>query len=256
MLFTRNTFIGIDPTAGDKPFAYAALDHDLRLLALGHGSLEDVLAFAAGQRQAYVAVCAPRRPNQGCMVQPAVREHLNPPPRPGRWENYRLADYLLHLHQFTAPRTPGEGADAPNWMRSGFELFRRLEANGYVAYPEAEAELQSLEVYPYAAYAVLIGARPFFKHSLEGRLQRQLVLHEQQVDVPDPMSIFEEITRFRLLRGMLPLDDLFSAGELDALIGAYTAWMAAMHPDQITLLGDPDEGQVALPGRDLKQRYP
>jgi len=51
MFYTNSTFIGIDPTAGEKPFVYAALDHELRLLALGHGSIDDILAFAAGQRQ-------------------------------------------------------------------------------------------------------------------------------------------------------------------------------------------------------------
>lgn len=255
MLFSRTTFIGIDPTAGEKPFAYAALDNDLKLLALGHGSMDDVMAFAAGQRQAYVSVCAPRRTNQGCMLQAAVRDSLDPPPHPGRWENYRLADYLLRIHNFVAPRTPSNEMDAPNWMRMGFELFRRLEAFGYAAYPTPNAERQSLEVYPFAAYAVLIGVRPFQKYSLEGRLQRQLVLYDNRLDVPDPMKIFEEITRHRLLHGLLPLGDLYSAGELDALIGAYTAWNAALHPDQTTLLGDPEEGQVILPAKEIKPRY-
>ena len=45
MFYTNSTFIGIDPTAGEKPFVYAALDHELRLLALGHGSIDDILGF-------------------------------------------------------------------------------------------------------------------------------------------------------------------------------------------------------------------
>ena len=65
MFFTNTTFLGIDPTAGHKPFSYAALDSNRRLLALGRGSLEEVLAFAAGQNQALAAVCAPRRPEPG-----------------------------------------------------------------------------------------------------------------------------------------------------------------------------------------------
>jgi hypothetical protein len=69
------------------------------------------------------------------------------------------------------------------------------------------------------------------------------------------MLLFEEITRHRLLKGILPLEPLYSAGELDALAAAYTAWLAALHPDQVTLLGDPQEGQVVLPGAELKFRY-
>jgi hypothetical protein len=255
MLFTSSSFIGVDPTAGEKPFVYAALDHEKRLLALDHGNMEDVLAFAAGQRQTILAVCAPRRANRGIMARPEVRQSLNPPPSPGRWENFRLADYLLRQHNFSAPQTPADETKAPQWMRNGFTLFRRLESLGYVAYPKDGAERQSLEVYPYAGYAALIGSRPLSKHSLEGRLQRQLILHEFQVGVPDPMRIFEEITRHRLINGVLPLETLYSPGELDALIAAYIAWLAALHPDQITLLGDPDEGQVALPASALKARY-
>ena len=61
MFITGSIYLGIDPTAGRKPFAYAALDNNLRLTALGRGSLEEVLAFTGGQQQAMVAVCAPRR---------------------------------------------------------------------------------------------------------------------------------------------------------------------------------------------------
>lgn len=255
MLFTRTTFIGIDPTAGGKPFTYVALDNDLRLLALGTGSIEDILAFAAGQRQAFVAVCAPRRPNQGQMANMEVRQSLTPQPHPGRWEDFRMADYQLRKLNISIPRTPSDESKAANWMRNGFTLFRRLEGLGYATYPCEGAELQSLEVYPYASYAVMVGALPLPKHTLEGRLQRQLVLHENKVDVPDPMLIFEEITRHRLLKGVLPLDKLYTPGELDALAAAYTGWFAAMHPEMVTLLGDPMEGQVALPGSNLKTRY-
>ncbi len=93
-------------------------------------------------------------------------------------------------------------------MRSGFALFHRLETLGYHLYPQAGAELQCLEVYPYASYAVLLGVLPFSKYTLEGRLQRQLALYDQKVDVPDAMRVFEEITRHRLLKGVLPLEPL------------------------------------------------
>ena len=58
-------FIGVDPTAGRQPFAYAALDHDGRLIALAEGELEDVLALADSEGAAFVAVNAPSRTNVG-----------------------------------------------------------------------------------------------------------------------------------------------------------------------------------------------
>jgi predicted RNase H-like nuclease len=189
------------------------------------------------------------------MSRPEIRQNLSPSPNPGRWENFRLADYLLRQHNLSIPQTPSDETQAPNWMRSGFALFYRLEALGYQLYPQAGAERQCLEVYPHASYAVMLGVLPFPKHSLEGRLQRQLALYDHKVDVPDAMRFFEEITRHRLLKGVLSLEMVYSPGELDALVAAYTAWLAALHPEQVTRLGDPEEGQVILPGVELKTRY-
>ncbi len=72
---------------------------------------------------------------------------------------------------------------------------------------------------------------------------------------PDPLRFFEEITRHRLLKGILPLEDICAPGELDALVAAYTACLAANHLEQVTILGHPDEGQTYLPVAELKPRY-
>jgi hypothetical protein len=122
MFFTNTTFIGIDPTAGQRPFAYVALGHDLRLQALGQGSLDEILAFAAGQHQAVAAVCAPRRPNIGLLAKPEIRQALPSPPRPGRWIDFRLAEYQLRQHNISSPRTSACEDSCPSWMRMGFDL--------------------------------------------------------------------------------------------------------------------------------------
>jgi len=255
MLFTHNTFLGIDPTAGHKPFSYAALDSELKLLALGQGSLDEILAFAGGQQQALAAVCAPRRPNQGLMERESVREQLSPPPKPGRWQNFRLAEYQLRQRHIATYKTPSAEKDCPTWMQMGFTLYRRLENLGYQPYPAENASLQWIEVYPHACFCVLLGQSPFPKNSFEGRIQRQLVLYEENLDVPDPMRLFEEITSHRLLQGLLPLEHLYSTGELDALAAAYTAWTAATHPERTTHLGDPEESLLILPTAELKRFY-
>ena len=256
MFMEHSTFIGIDPTAGRRPFAYAALDGDLRILALRHGEMDEVLAFVAGQSQSAVAVCAPRQPNLQVMERPEVRQQLTPPPKPGRWGNFRMAEYLLRQRHINSPKTPSQEKDCPNWMRMGFKLYRRLEEElGYQAYPDENGQRLSLEVYPYACYTVLLGLPPYPKNALEGRLQRQLILSEQKINVADPMRFFEEITRYRLLHGMLPEEGVYTPGELDALVAAYTAWKASLHPEQVTCLGHADEGQVVLPVSELKSRY-
>lgn len=255
MLFTNTTFFGIDPTAGQRPFVYTALDENLRLVILERGPIDDALAFAAAQSKALVGVCAPRRPNQGLMADEEVRRGLSPIPNPGRWLDFRLAEYLLRQRNIRLPRTPGLEDDCPRWMQMGFQLYQRLEDLGYRAYPHEEADRQYVEVYPHASYCALLGVLPFPKSTLEGRLQRQLVLYELNLKISDPMRIFEEITRYRLLNGILPFENLFHQGELDALVAAYTAWYLARQIGQPLMIGDPQEGQVALPISELKERY-
>ena len=184
------TFIGIDPTAGQKPFCYAALDHELRPIALGAGRLDEILAFSAGQRQAVIAVCSPRRPNQGVMTRQEVRQQLNPLPASGRWVDFRLADYLLRQRNIVIPQTPSDLSVCPKWMQMGFSLYAHLEKLGYRTYPIDGHELQTLEVYPHASFTVLMKKIPFPKYTLEGRLQRQLVLYENNIRLPDPMRFF------------------------------------------------------------------
>ncbi len=255
MLFNETTFIGIDPTAGKRPMAYAALDQDLRVLALDKGNFDEITAFVGGQQAALVAVNSPRRPNQGFMKRDEVREKLKPVPRPGRWLGYRVAEYLLRQHNIHIMRTCSEVKKCPNWMQTGFDLYHRLESLGYRDYPSPDTPSQILEVYPHGAYTTHLGHKPFTKTSLEGRLQRQLILHNQGLDIPDPMRFFEEITRYRVLKGVLPLEGLYSTRKLEALVGAYTAWLAATSQKDVTILGHPEEGQIVLPVSDLNPKY-
>ncbi|GAB4579357.1 MAG: hypothetical protein Fur0022_20950 [Anaerolineales bacterium] len=254
MLFDKTTFIGIDPTAGQKPFTYVALDGDLSVFALGQGHLDDILAFVGGQQNAFVAINAPQQPNQKRMAAREVRQLLNPPPRSGRWQGFRVAEYELHTRGISIPRTPDQEEACSRWMQMGFNLFRGIKKLGYVPFP-GEHTHQVLEVYPHGAYAALLERLPFPKHTLEGRIQRQLVLYLQKLKVANPMEIFEEITRHRLLQGILPLEKLYSASELDALVAAFTAWLAGTHSENITLVGDMGEGQIALPVPALKAHY-
>ena len=256
MFYSNTTYLGIDPTAGDRPFTYAALDQDRNLLEIGQGDMDEVLAFVAGQRSAIVAVSAPRSPNQGFMDRAEVRDRLSPPPRPGRWRNFRVVEYLLRQHNIYMPQTSSQAETCPRWMQQGFILFQRLKSLNYLAYPQKDSAHQYLEVYPHACFSVLLEHLPLHKHSLEGRIQRQLILYKYDLNIPDPMYIFEEITRHRLLNGILPIEDLYQVEELDALVAAYTAWVAGTQPDQVSLLGDSLEGQIVLPTSEIQHKYP
>jgi len=255
----RTTYVGLELLAdtgkGRRTFSYVSLDHDLKLLAVGEGSLNDVLAYAGGQAEAFVAVNSPRRPNQGLMRKEEVRQRLVPPPKAPSWRGHRVAEYLMRQHNIPILPTSNQAEACPPWMQAGFELFRQLDKMGFVPYPAEDSLRQSLEVYSHATFCALLGQAPFPRASLEGRLQRQLVLYEQGIKVPDPMRFFEEVTTFKLLHGVLPLKEIYSPGGLDAFAAAFTAWSAATKPGEVTLLGAPEEGQIVIPIQALKEHY-
>jgi len=69
------------------------------------------------------------------------------------------------------------------------------------------------------------------------------------------MDFFEEITRYKLTKGVLPMDLLYQPDQLDAMAAAYTAWLTALKPEQVSLVGDTKEGTLALPEREWKPKY-
>ncbi len=253
MLFTDSTFVGIDPTSGRKSFTYAALDKDLHLIALADGEMEDVTAFLAGQKSATVAVNAPAGVNRGLVREKMKKEMLTP--HKARGAELRMAEYQLREHGITVTGTAASAALCPAWIQVGFELYRKLAKTGFKKYPEKDSPYQVLETHPHACYCVMAGQVPLAKPSLEGRLQRQLILYEHGLHVKDPMDFFEEITRYKLSKGIWPMELLYLPEQLDALVAAYTAWLAANKPERISLVGDDREGFIVLPEKELKEKY-
>jgi len=91
--------------------------------------------------------------------------------------------------------------------------------------------------------------------SLEGRLQRQIILYERGLRIKDPMDFFEEITRYKIAKGIWPMELLYLPEQLDALVAAYTAWLAIEKQGNTTSVGDVQEGQIVLPVTELKDKY-
>jgi hypothetical protein len=94
-------------------------------------------------------------------------------------------------------------------------------------------------------FRALIGQKALPRRTLEGRLQRSAVLYEQGLQITDPIEVFEEITRYKLMQGILPLENIYSSKELDVLMAAYLAWMAVNRPGQVVL-----KAEFALPVRE------
>ena len=61
------------------------------------------------------------------------------------------------------------------------------------------------------------------------------------------MTFFEEVTRFRILQGALPQDQIYTPPQLSALAAAYLAWQSQRQPESLAYVGIAKEGQVAVP---------
>lgn len=255
MPFDTSIFLGVDLSGGFKPATYAALGPNSRLLALGGGELEDVLAYIAGQRGVVMAVNAPSHTNAGLARQAEIRQSLPALRVAGRSLDLRLAEHKLRQHGINVSMTPSRREMCSSWVQVGFDFYRQIEKLGYLPFPTPDGNYQWLETHPHASFCVLLGQAPMPRTNLEGRLQRQLILHEQGLGIRDPMDYFEEITRHKLLKGALPLEMIYSAEELDAISAAFVAFLAARQPDRVVKVGDPIEGQITLPVKELKQKY-
>jgi predicted nuclease with RNAse H fold len=253
----ERVYLGIDPTAGRRPFHFAALDADLKIVAQGEGDLEVVIRYVASLRPEAVAVDAPQSPNQGLMLRPKVRRRFDLSPDDTRWGQWKVCEYELRRRNIRLYNTPDRSEDAPAWMRHGFTIYDALAELGYVFFiqDQPSGPRTMLEVHPHACFTVLLGRRPFLKSTLEGRLQRQLVLFLQGLDIPNPMHALEEITRHHLLSGQLPLQGLLSHDELDALAAAFTAYLVGTKPALTCQVGDPGEGLITLPAPKLEAFY-
>jgi predicted RNase H-like nuclease len=170
------------------------------------------------------------------------------------YSSYRVCEYEVRKRGIHIYNTPEEAGRLKTWMTAGWELYDQLRAVGYRDHPEA-GERVLFETYPHAGYTVLINTRPYDKNSMEGRMQRQLVLYEYGVDVPDAIKVMMEWTRHRFLTGNIDVVSLYNHDALDALLAAYTAYLLDQEPHAVITIGDTTDGVMVLPVASLSDAY-
>jgi hypothetical protein len=224
---TFSTFLGVNAASGRKPFTFVVIDPNRKLRVVGSGDTVDVLSFVAGQNDILVALSPPwkgGKPADGSAS-------LAPLPA------FRLAG-LRQLSLLDDNQTPA----CPPWMRESLGLLTRLQDIGFQPFPQENAPRQWLEAPAETGFRALLGVPPFEAGILEGRIQRQLVLYDLDLDVPDPMEFFEEVTRFRLLHSQLPYERVLPQPELNAWLAAAAAWLAVHEPARLLASGTPTDG--------------
>jgi len=233
------TYIGIDVQAVQKPYFYTVLNSSLELIACGHGRLPEVMAYLAGQTSSLVAVNGPI-----CLPQDFVQIGLFEAGENGNRPVIRSGDRELEARGFLDLAVHDHSKKIPLWVERSLELTEGLKQLEYSleSGPRVFFETQSD-----AAYWLTTGASPYESRSLEGRLQRQLMLWEFGLTVKDPMNFLEEFTRFRLRTSQVPIDQILPAHELRAMIAASTAWLMDHFPDRVEHLGERNAGEIILP---------
>jgi predicted nuclease with RNAse H fold len=252
---SSTVYIGVDPTAGRRATTYVVLDEQLGILQCRSGLAEEVIAAILAYPVAVCAIDAPGSPNKNLLATPHYRTGIGLEPNRDNYATYRVSEYELRRRGIYVTNTPADTHRLSDWVIEGWRLYDQLRAAGFADYPAAGPR-RLFETYPYAAFTVLVGSRPYPKTGLEGRLQRQLILFDMGVGVPDPMLALEELTEHRLRTGQLHLTSLHTHDELDALVSAYTAFLLDHQPENVIAVGDPAEGQILIPARSLEDTYP
>jgi hypothetical protein len=117
-------------------------------------------------------------------------------------------------------------------------FYEQLEKMSFRPYPTKNATRKWFKANADETFATFLQKKLLSRRTLEGRIQRALVLYDQGLQINDPMEFFEEITRYRLIQGILPLENLYTSKELDALVAAYMAWVTVNRPGQLEMFPD------------------
>jgi hypothetical protein len=239
MFYQQDIFIGVDVSSAKLPYNVAVLNGTGDLLALEKCSLEEVVKYTAGYGSVVIAVNAPRFLPAVRMDAHAFRDNLIPLPANGSYAGQRVAEYLLKTRIIRFSAIPAPPNQIPVWIRNGLRLYQHFDL--------MVKGRSVIEVNAQACYQSFLGIPPFKKSSIEGRIQRQLVLIDHGIKLTDPMEYFEEVTRHRLLHGILPDAMLYSARQLDALVAALMARMSYQVPAATVSIGDDSDGWIVLP---------
>jgi hypothetical protein len=152
-----------------------------------------------------------------------------------RLERWDLSEALACLGEYEGISLAISGPSSKHGQQLYEDLREKLAAAGFESSLRRNQPRQWLETDAQECFLVLGGHKLWSRRTLEGRMQRTAILYEQGLQVSDPIDMLEEITRYKLIQGIMPFEKLPSSKELDALVDAYLAWMSINRPGQVVL---------------------
>ena len=245
------TFIGVHINRQAPHFTYIATDEDFSPLAIDNGDEENLLSYLSGQENSFLAINAPLQLNQGLLQLPSHKSYTR-----GRKPNIRKVEYELQQYNIEMSHTADQISKCTPDVKFGIRLNEHLNDLGYKTFSSDQSSRMFLETPSNAAFWSLIEGQLIPEEGIIGRMQRQQILFDLELPVPNPMIFFEEITRHKLKIGKIPFKQVLPACELNAWICVYTAHKAWSEPDSLTSMGNSEEGSIYLPGFPSKLDQP
>ncbi|MCD6475296.1 MAG: hypothetical protein J7K85_03390 [Anaerolineaceae bacterium] len=245
------TFVGIHINRQAPHFVYIAADEDFSPLAIDNCDEENLLSYLSGQENSFLAINASLQLNQGLLRLSTYKKHTR-----GRRPNIRKVEYELQQYNIEMYHTPDQISKCAPEVKLGIKLNGYLNDLGYKTFSSDQSSQMFLETPSNAAFWSLIEGNLIPEEGIIGRMQRQQILYDLELPVPNPMTFFEEITRYKLRNGKIPFKKILPACELNAWIGVYTAHKAWSDPDSLTPMGNSEEGSIYLPGFPSKLEQP
>jgi hypothetical protein len=149
-----------------------------------------------------------------------------------------ISTILSELDSVTMCVTANTKPRSARSANTNLMFYEQLGRMSFRAYPAKNETRQWFRADADESFSALLHKKLLSRRTLEGRIQRALVLYDQGLQINDPMEFFEEITRYKLIQGILPLESLYTSKELDALVAAYVAWMMVNKAGQLTIQGE------------------
>lgn len=152
-------------------------------------------------------------------------------------QQWKISEVLTCLQEYESVQL---AVNIPS-SRSGQDIYHELqkdmEQTGFKHFSQKNSLRLWIESNADECYRVFqSGLLP--RRTLEGRIQRGLILYEEGLLVHDPMDFFEEITRHKIMQGTLPTENIYSPSQLDALMMAYVSWLAGNPAEKVLVKGD------------------
>jgi hypothetical protein len=155
-----------------------------------------------------------------------------------KWDNFELLDCLQEYDRCVLTINVPDAKRGHRSTAVYADLKMKCLQSGFKLFSHKNDPKQWMETNTQDCFHAWSGHKLLPRRSLEGRLQRCAILYEQGLQLHDPVDMFEEVTRYKLVQGILPLEKLPSSDELDALATAYLAWMSINRPGQILPKGE------------------